>query len=163
MKKFFPSLLFLGVIIFSGCGSSTLDVALEPQKIPEEKISISSGELSPSVSSSTLDQSLDEIEVIKGIELYSNGIFSVKYPSGFTLEETQKKDFITLSNEKGKIQIGEFEPAAVPIPETEEQEEQFPKDIKYHGDVIASALFYKLDDALTMEQLQNIQKTIRVK
>lgn len=161
MKRIFSLILFCTCVIFSGCASSNVQAPFKSQNVQEEPTPIFFGEAS-STPSETSDHPLDKNEIQQGIQIYSNQFFSVKYPPGFTLKETPKKDFITLSNEKGRIEIGDFEPAAVPVPQNEAQEDEFPKDIKYQGEV-ASALFYKLDDTLTMQLLQKIQSSITLK
>lgn len=117
----------------------------------------------PVIDSSQNDNT-QNIDQAQKTQFYSNETFSVEYPIDFVLKE-ESKALIRISNEKGSIEIGDFEPTAAPIPESEEKEAEFPKDIQYHGKnaKIASALFYKLDDALTMEQFKQIQKTIQVK
>jgi hypothetical protein len=98
---------------------------------------------------------------------FSNDQFSVNYPNGYTLEE-DNQGIVTISNDKGKIMIGDFEPAASanPLPDmTQEQIDEFPKDIKYHGyeGEIASALFYTTGDDTEMALLKEIQDSIELK
>jgi hypothetical protein len=100
-------------------------------------------------------------------EIFNNDIFSLNYPSDFRLEE-DSNNIVTISNSRGKIILGNFEPAAGPAPSddmTQEQIDELPKDIIYHSydDNVASALFYKTGDTETMQQLLKIQSSIELK
>jgi len=103
------------------------------------------------------------------VKTYNTQSFSVDYPANFEAkEENIGVMVLAISNSKGKIQIGDFEPAATPGPQpgmTQEQIDQFPKDTVYHGydGEIASALFYKTGDDETMQELKKIQESIKLK
>lgn len=104
------------------------------------------------------------------MKTYSNDEFSVDYPANFKAEEETfgKAKVITISSEKGKIQIGDFEPDASPGPQpgmTQKQIDTFPKDTTIHGydGKTVSALFYTTGDEKTAKTLKEIQATIRLK
>lgn len=100
---------------------------------------------------------------------YSNDLFSVDYPSSYSLEidERDKFDVITIANENGSIKITDNSiiffvggPAAPSDPEWE-----LPKDEVHHGwdGVVTSALFYKAGDDVSMKELKEIQNSIVLK
>ena len=98
---------------------------------------------------------------------YSGNSFTLQYPSNYTLS-TDSVGVVTISGTNGKIMVGNFEPAAAPAPTsdmTQEQIDEFPKDIKYHGyeGNIASAIFYKTGNNAAKEELEAIQASIKLK
>jgi hypothetical protein len=105
-------------------------------------------------------------ETTSSIEI-NNEMFSLNYPSSFTQTE-DNNGIITISDSLGKIMIGDFEPNGGPTPSegmTQQQTDELPKDIVYHGyeGKFASALFYKTGDTETMQQLLKIQSSIEIK
>jgi hypothetical protein len=100
------------------------------------------------------------------LKTYTAKLFTVKYPSTFEAKE-DTQEILTISSDKGKIMIGNFEPNASPGPQpgmTQTQIDEFPKDTIYHGRVgeIASALFYPTGDKATMDELKSIQSSINL-
>ncbi|MEK7648186.1 MAG: hypothetical protein AAB384_04110 [Patescibacteria group bacterium] len=101
-----------------------------------------------------------------GMTSYTGDEFLALYPSNYQATK-DAQGITTISGPSGKIMIGDFEPDAAPAPTrnmTQDQKDEFPKDIKYHGKdgKVASALFYKTGDDATKKVLETIQNSIEV-
>jgi hypothetical protein len=101
------------------------------------------------------------------LKTYLGNSFTAQYPSIYQIS-TDNLGVVTISGSNGKIMIGKFEPAAAPesaADMTQEQLDEFPKEIKYYGyeGEIASAIFYKAGDESTKRELEAIQNSIKLK
>ncbi len=139
MKKSLLSILVLGTLTLSACNNTQAPVTWDVVEKP-------------------------------GFKTYSNSLFAIEYPEIFQLKEENfgTPKVITVSNDKGKIQIGNFKPDAGPAPTadmSQAQKDELPKKIGSYGyeGKVAVEVFYKEGDEDTAKAINKIERSIQLK
>jgi len=182
MNTRLPSIIAIGIIVFLGLAFSLFflvgknevaydnptDIRNDLVGCPEDAKICPDGSsvarIPPSCEFSKCPQSSDK-DLLK---THSTDEFSVSYPSGYTAIEDEN-GVVTISNEKGSIKIGDYMPIGSAGPHgsmvSEEEEEKFAKSkiyLGYEGKIVSS-IFYETGDKETQKELEEIQKTIKLK
>lgn len=142
-KKIFVSSLVITGLALSGCGAAKTPVTTQK------------------------DANTPAVEVASTQPTsYTNDLFSVTFPTSYKVA-SEVNEVTIIANEKGRIEIGKFDPSVSPGPQpgmTQAQVDEFPKDHAFHGYAgdVASALFYTTGDTATMKELKAIQDSIKL-